>query len=143
MYERGDVPEYRLKRKVVLEEQLIDPLWLHPVTKKQMHTTINWPGVPNDGMEPINDHAKQVFALFSIWIGGVKPSRERLRVTAKGLVIVQGMSPNNDPPPVLGPRAGSAFKITGRGAAGEEVIQTNVLGTIAKPAVQINGRAAA
>jgi hypothetical protein len=33
-------------------------------------------------------------------------------------------------------------KITGRGVAGE-VVQNNILGTIAAPARQINGRAAA
>jgi hypothetical protein len=141
----GEVPEYRLKRKVVLEEQIIDPMWIHPNTKKQMHTTIAWAGVPNGAMEPLNEPASRVFALFSTWIGGVEQRNERLRVTPRGLVIVEGLRANNNQaaPPVAGPRSGGALKITGRGPPGEEIVQTNVLGTIAKPAMQINGRAVA
>lgn len=147
--EAGEVMEYRLNRKVVLEDangpQIIDPLWIHPVTKQQMHTTLQWADIPNEAMEPVNDNAKRVFELFSMWIGGAKKRTDRMRVTPKGVVIVEGSRAHNNSavPLVAGPKGGAPMRITGRGNPSEQVVQTAVLGTIAKPAMQVNGRAAA
>jgi hypothetical protein len=143
MHERGVDLEYQLKRKVVLDEQLIEPMWVHPVSKKQMHTTLCWPGVPNEAMEPMNDAAREVFALFVTSVGGIQKKNERQRVTPRGVVIVEGQAPTQREAPQVGTGGGTlGVKITGRGQPGE-VIQTNILGTIAAPARQINGRAAA
>lgn len=141
--ERGETMEYRLSRKVVLEgplgPQLIEPIWQHPVTKKQMRTTIACPGPPNDAMEPINENARRVFALFEIAVGGVKKNAATLKVMGKqATIIVEGAVANNDKPaaPVKAP---VGVRITGRDPAPEEVIQNQILGTIARPAQNIGG----
>ena len=149
MKARGEVPEYRVKRKVQLDAGgiigtfLIEPKWVDPVSKAQKHTTIKFPEIPNEAMEPINEHAKRVFAVFTASIGGVELVNERQRVTPSGVVIVEGHAPRSQSQ-VGGvqetPTTG--LEITGRGQPGE-VVQTRVLGTIADPARQVNGRAAA
>lgn len=138
---QGIIPEYKLTRKVVLDEQLIDPLWMHPVTKRSMHTTIEWGGVPNDGMEPINEAAQKAYALFSTWVGGAKKVKERIGITPKGRVVVKGADANNEPSPVGVPTLNAGLRITGRHGDTQEVKSTNILGTVARPAMQINGRA--
>lgn len=139
---KGTDLEYRLKRKVVLDEQLIEPMWIHPVSKKQMHTTLCWPGIPNEAMEPANDAARDVFALFVTSVGGFQSRNERQRVTPRGVVIVEGHAPTTREAPQVGNGSGGGVKITGRDQPGE-VIQTRILGTIAPAARQVNGRAAA
>lgn len=141
--DNGIKPEWRLKQKVVLDETLIDPMWVDPVSKVQRHTTLIWPGVPNGAMEPVNDAARRVYDLFVISIGGVHLANVRQRVTPRGLVIVEGSAPMTREAPQVGTGAGNmGVKITGRGQPGE-IVQTNILGTIAAPARQVNGRAAA
>lgn len=142
MYQRGVDLEYQLKRKVVLDEQLIEPLWQHPTSKKQMHTTISWPGEPNDAMEPMNDNAKQVFDLWVESVGGIKPRNQRQRLTPRGVVIVEGSAPTTREVPQVGSGEATSVRITRREQPGE-VVETRILGTIAAPARQSNGRAAA
>jgi hypothetical protein len=142
LHDRGVELEYWVRRKTLLDEQLIEPKWLHPTSKRHMDTTICWPGVPNEAMEPINDAASEVYELFVTSVGGVQPRKERQRVTPRGLVIVEGHTPTTREAPQVGNGSGGAkVKITGRDQPGE-VVQTRILGTIAPAARQINGRAA-
>lgn len=72
-------PSYRLKNKVFLNlgpkmgEVLIDPMY-RDNNKIIQAQEIDWPGVPNLSMEPINDAAEQVFAAFCESTGGTGKS---------------------------------------------------------------------
>lgn len=140
---RGVELEYRLKRKVQLDEMLIEPLWIHPVTKTQKATTLQFAGIPNEAMEPINDNAKLVFDLFAASVGGIQSKNARMRVTPRGVVIMEGLAPTQREAPQVtsGTGGASGVKITGRGQPGE-IVETRILGTVHPAARQINGRAA-
>jgi hypothetical protein len=142
---KGIVPEYKLSRKVQLDSAagpfVIDPMWIDPISKKHMDTTIKWPGVPNDAMEPLNDPAEKAFALFKLAVGGIKTVKERLRITASGVVIVEGQEVGQKPQVNAAPGSPRGVQITGRTHAGE-VKQTHILGTIAPAARSMDGRAA-
>lgn len=145
----GTNPKYKLSRKVQLESAtagpfLIEPMWVDPISKQHMATEIFYPDIPNDAMQPANEAAEQVFALFRVAVGGIKTSKDRMRVTPKGVVIVEGQAPGQKPQvyaaPDGGPRGGGV-QITGRERVGE-VKHTNILGTIAPAARSMDGRAA-
>lgn len=86
----GRVPSYRLRNKVLLDEQLIDPAWVDKNHIAQP-TEIDWPGVPNDAMAPINDTAKEIHAAFMDSIGSVDKRdqvlEQPLKLTKGGLVV--------------------------------------------------------
>ena len=91
---RGEVPRYHLVNMVYLDEMKVQPVWIDPITKRQKPTEIEWPGVPNEAMRPINEVAKAIFAAFKESIGSTAP--EDLvadlpkSMTANGLVVKTG-----------------------------------------------------
>lgn len=91
----GRVPSYRLTNKVVLDDQLVDPAWIDKNHTAQP-TEIDWPGVPNEAMVPINDTARAIFTAFRDSIGSVdkddadvlgRLNGGPLSVTPGGLVV--------------------------------------------------------
>lgn len=84
----GRPATYQLRNKVVLAERIIEPFWI-----ASDHTTkpteIDWGGVPNDVMVPVNDTAREIHAAFMDSIGSVEKvaPEERLGVTPGGLVV--------------------------------------------------------
>lgn len=92
-YRGGHKAMYRLTSKVHLSHQVIDPLYINPATKATEPTVIEWSGVPNEAMEPINDTAKEIFDAFMDSIGnrslGGIDMREK-RITPSGVVIHSG-----------------------------------------------------
>ena len=132
------VPVYKLKNKVYLDEILIDPIWRASDGTIRAQE-IDWPGVPNEAMEPVNEIAVEIFQAFSDSIGSYeKVSAAQLVVTPRGLVVhghpTRGMQAINASEPSEGSVGG--VRIRGRGAVSGQVVEKNVLGTIAAPARQ-------
>src|ERR1700756_937084 len=79
---------YQLRNKVLFGNLLIEPFWI-----ASDHTTkpteIDWAGVPNDAMIPVNDTAKEIFQAFLDSVGTMERvvPEERLGVTPNGLVV--------------------------------------------------------
>lgn len=89
------VPTYQLRNKIYLNERLIEPFWINSAHQSQP-TEIDFWGVPNDAMVPVNDTAKEIFQAFKESIGtvhGVKgvenslPPEADLGITRGGLVV--------------------------------------------------------
>lgn len=79
---------YQLRNKVLLNNRLIEPFWI-----ASDHTTkpteIDWAGIPNDAMVPVNDTAKAIHQAFLDSIGTAEKvvPEERLGITPNGLVV--------------------------------------------------------
>lgn len=135
----GEIPSYQLRNKVYLDEVLVDPLYVDPATKNQKPTEIDWPGVPNEAMIPINDTAKEIHKAFIESIGSIAPEHQvagkPFAVTAGGLVVKGGSSALRQ---VTAFRehenvASEGLRIRGREAPGKHK-EIRVLGTVHEPA---------
>lgn len=143
------MPAYRLTNKVQLNlgptlgEVLIDPLY-RDNTRIVQSTEIDWPGIPNNAMFPINEAAERVFAEFSAWTGTAPKAEadEYLAVTSHGAVVrgeAAGVLLRNDRPRGgLGELGGAAADpdapaagIRRKDPAPKRLVQ--VLGTLTKP----------
>lgn len=136
----GEVPMYALKHQQYLGEQKIDPYW-RGADHKMHKTEIEWPGVPNHGMEPINEPAERIFEAFLESVGtmfqiGGKFATDpaRLRVTAKGLVVHGDPSAARHDSPVATDGPTHGLVVRGRGANTGRPVR--VLGTVAAPALE-------
>jgi hypothetical protein len=82
---------YQLRAKVLLGNRVIEPFWTASdhTTKS---TEIDWAGIPNDAMVPMNTTAKEIFAAFTESIGTMEKvvPEEKLGITAGGLVVRNG-----------------------------------------------------
>lgn len=68
---RGEKPIYQLRATMWLNDTLCHPQWRDEGTKQFRNTEIQWDRVPNEGMIPMNDLAKEVFELYRGSIGSV------------------------------------------------------------------------
>ena len=144
---------YRLRNKVLLNNRLIEPFWIaSDHTTKQ--TEIDWAGIPNDAMIPVNDTAKAIHQAFLDSIGTVEKvvPEERLGVTPNGLVVrnsavTQTVMKRTDAHASVDQPAAEAPHV-GAGDEGDEALtihhanqpgrykEVRVLGTIQEPARQ-------
>ncbi len=135
---RGDMPHYYLTRKVYIGEQKIEPQYRDPVTKEMKDRHINWPGVPNEGMVPVNAVAKRIHAAFTKSIAGKTPLRNTLsQFVLHGKEVFKGHDKHMEAP-VAAPRD-SLASVLSANVAGftdpKKVQETlRVLGTVAQPA---------
>lgn len=134
--ERGEVPFYRLQHKVHLDDMLVDPQWVGP-DHVARPTEIEWPGVPNEAMSPLNEIAKEIHAAFCDSIGSAVKAYEPgpMRVTARGLVIMGQAPRSRDNAPANASPSGEGLRLRGRGQPGA-LVETRILGTMAEPARQ-------
>lgn len=139
--ENGQVPIYRLRNKVVLDEQLIDPAWVDKNHIAQP-TEILWPSVPNDAMVPLNEVAKDIFAAFMDSIGSVEKRdqvpQQPLKLTKGGLVVKGAPSRaqrETTLEQVEREVTEQGVQVRHKGEPGR-FKDVHVLGTIAKPAQQ-------
>ena len=137
--EKNEVPTYRVTGKTLLDYQLVDPFWIdaHHVTQP---TEIDWPGIPNSAMVPINQAAKEIYAEWKDSVGSIAKvaPEDRLGVTHNGLVVRNGGVSSAEArraPAAAESDAGLRVHHKGQIAGQAETIQ--VLGTIAPPAVRI------
>lgn len=87
---------YTLRNKVVINERIIEPFWVSSDHKTHA-TEIDFGGVPNEAMVPVNDTAKDIFRAFKESIGTTQggkgrdghplPGDDSLGVTRGGLVV--------------------------------------------------------
>jgi hypothetical protein len=137
------VPTYRLTNKVVLAERIIEPFWITS-DKKTKHTEIDYYGIPNEAMVPVNDTAKAIHSAFMDSIGTVErvAPEERLGVTPNGLVVRNAAVTDT-----MAKRTSGEAKHVGDGHSNDEVVihhenepgrykTVNVLGTVQEPARQ-------
>jgi len=134
-YERGVQPMYKLTAKVYLGEQLIQPVEIDQGTKRAIPQQIGWFGVPNQHMDPLNEEAENIMALFLQSIGGKKLKAAAIRVTPGGLVVRSGGMPvegGRGPAPRVGrDDAGYRDQPAFRGRAqGGIHAETRILGTV-------------
>lgn len=143
-------PTYQLRNKVLLGNRIIEPFWI-----ASDHTTkpteIDWSGVPNEAMVPVNETAKEIFQAFVDSIGNMEKvvPEERLGVTPGGLVVRNSAVTNSMQRRLdanHGEPAGEAQHV-GAGSDDEGLTvhhqnqpgrykTVNVLGTIQEPAQQ-------
>ena len=137
----GRAAKYQLRNKVYLDEVMVDPNWVNPATKIAEATVIEWPGIPNEAMVPINETAQEIYAAYADSIGSVVS----VVPPVPQYVTPGGLTVNGRPP------ARRATNMTSRGEAGAPVgvglriahkdtpgtfREINILGTVAPPARQ-------
>lgn len=135
----GEVPAYQLTGKVYLDEMLVDPMWIG-ADHRARPTEIDWPGVPNHAMKPINDVAQGIFEQFLKWTGQVVvvPGTAQDSWLTSGGLVVKGAGPRSASRGEA-PHTGAdhvaevGLKIRGRGAS---ATPARVLGTVAAPPQQ-------
>lgn len=88
----GHVATYKIIAKTLLNNQVVEPFWVDGGTHRTHFTEIDWDGIPNEAMEPLNDTAKQIFAEFKNSIGSIKKPvpEERYGISGSGLVVRNG-----------------------------------------------------
>lgn len=134
---RQEMPHYYLTRKVYIGEMKIEPQFRDPVTKEMKDRHINWPGVPNEAMVPVNEVAKKIHAAFVKSIAGKTPLRNTLsQFVLHGKEVFKGHDRHMEVP-VSAPKD-SLAAVLAPNAAGfanaDTVKQTlRVLGTVAQP----------
>ena len=142
----GETALYTLTNKVYLDEVLVEPIWVDR-QRQQRATEIEWNGIPNGAMIPMNERAKVIFKAFTDSIGATAEvvQFKPLRVTSGGLVIrgetgnsiVEGVLPDH---PGRAPGShGVGLKVSGEAAVSGALGQPqHVLGTLHEPARKIN-----
>ena len=143
------MPAYRVVAKTLLDDQIVEPMWVDS-THIAQPTEIDWPGVPNDAMVPLNEVAKEIFAAYMDSIGSKPksvsasgaefeapdPMDDGYGVTAKGLVVRGGAIPRqNRPEAVAAGHAEQGLNVHHRGGPGT-IKEVRVLGKTAAPARQ-------
>ena len=139
--EDGEIPSYRLRAPVYIDEAFVQPTWVDPTTHIREPTDIDWPGAPNQAMVPLNEIAKRIYAAFTDSIGNmgrVAPNDE-LKGFNKGLNV---KGPPKREVKSLGrleydAEAYQGLNIRHKSSRGQGR-RTHVLGTIAEPA-EISG----
>lgn len=70
-YARQEMPVYIVLNKCFLKERKIEPKYMDPLTRQLKDMEINWPQIPNESMEPVNDVAKLIHSAFLRSIGSL------------------------------------------------------------------------
>lgn len=144
----GIVPSYRVTAKTLLDNQVVEPFWVDKSHTAQS-TEIDWPGVPNEALIPLNESAKGIHGAFLASIGsrpasvlGAVPDATmdmEYGTTAGGLVVKAGAIPRANRRPSegrpLSDVQGEGLALHHRNEPGRYV-EKRVLGSIAEPARQ-------
>lgn len=147
---RGVMPEYRIKNFVVLDfgpglgPTRIHPFNIDPATRSSRETEIQFDGIPNEQMIPIDDEARAIFEAYRGWIGDLKKvvPEDRLGITASGVVVKGGAVQANrqlragETNAADGPARRPAVRVSHLHRVGTE---KRILGSIHPPVVVVNG----
>lgn len=150
---KGDLPVYTVLRATFLNETLIHPQYYDPQSKAMVDQEIDWPGVPNQSMSPVNEAAKAIHGHYLRSIGA-RPGHVLMGFKLTGDNIEDRLIPVSelDAPIVLsgkeirrghrGGPIGSEVSISDslsadprRGNPAARPQTANILGTTATPAV--------
>jgi hypothetical protein len=91
----GVVPVYRVIRPTFLNDTLIDPQYADPVSKAMLDQEVDWAGVPNQAMLPMNDAAQEIFAFYLKTIGA-KPGHVISGFKIEGGEVQDAYTAHND-----------------------------------------------
>lgn len=121
-------------------QALVQPFW-EDRDKVKQPTEIDWPGIPNSALVPLNEVAKEIMALYRDSVGNMGRVSAAEELKAIGPAFVHGaggLIKKRDAPGQfdLEPEEGGV-KVHNRGGRGA-TRRVNVLGTIAEPA-EISG----
>lgn len=92
------VATYQLRNKIFLNERVIEPFYMNR-ERRMVPTEIDFLGIPNDVMVPINDVAKAIFTAYRDSVGVVSgrrgvtnplPGEDEIAITRGGLVVRNG-----------------------------------------------------
>ncbi len=133
-------PEYFLVSKVYLNERFIEPFMRPQVGKPPERTQIQWTGMPNEAMRPVNDIAKAIYTEFMASIGSPTQmvqtaDRRPIHMTYNGLVVKGDPPARQDAAGAILPFADDLKIQTQDDPNAPEI---HVLGTVAAPAKQNN-----
>lgn len=134
-FSTGNTPQYGLKAAQYLDEVLVQPTYIDG-NHRRMQTKIGWDKVPNEGMVPMNPVAADIFAAFMESIGGESPIAPKRSEAGSSLKVLHEGNGGREPAAVGAGRRRGGLEILGRGVEGE-IVETNVLGTVANPARQM------
>lgn len=137
-YRASETPlQYELRSAVYLDEILVQPTYKG--NDGRMHKTrISWDQAPNEAMRPVNPEARMVYMAFMRSIGGATVEKLWAEKSGKRSLNVPHMDEQRETAAVgrpRGDRGGSLNVLTNRGD--DELVETNVLGTLARPARQL------
>ncbi len=132
----GKSASYQLRNKVYLDEVMVDPNWVNPATKAAEPTVIEWPGVPNEAMVPMDETAKEIFAAYIESIGSVVSVVPPVPqyVTPNGLTV-NGRAPARRTTNMTSRGDAVGLRIAHKDTPGT-YREINILGTVAPPARQ-------
>lgn len=131
----GVMPGYRLTIPMYLSERLLQPQWRDDATKQMKDTEVNWAGIPDQSMQPLDETAAEIYAAYLNSIGAVPPGApsEAPMINHNG-TLVRGM--NADQRAQVRPAsAGMDDPRRIGGGAPKQGKYVNILGSIADPAV--------
>lgn len=137
-----EIPQYDLTREVYLDEQLVPATYIDRDHRRCVQS-VEWPGVPDESMRPVNASAKAIYAHFIRSIGA---RTQEAKVPYKRATQAPGLRVMNAPdmrqsPPEVGNQRGDGGGRGGltvlRSTAPGEVKTLQVLGTRAEPARQV------
>lgn len=134
-YRAGDenaMPVYKVIRKVVFAETLIEPQYHDPVSKQMVDQEVNWPSIPNQALLPVNEAAQQIHSAFLRSIGEqpLDISKEAAPWVLSANKIMRGRAGTERP------EVQEAGPIdVRRSLPGMKQTRQAVLGTLAAPAV--------
>lgn len=136
----GRAASYEVTNKTQLAHQVIEPFWVDSA-HAQRPTVVDWDGVPNEVLKPVNDTAKEIHSAFLASIGSVPKvvPDDPVGTTMGGLVVRgQGIPTQRRTDEVGGASApGDAARVHNRTQA-TRVVETRILGSLAEPARQTN-----
>ena len=94
VHDQGLIPEYRLRDKIYVAHQVVEPFTIGN-DKIPRPTEIEWRGVPNGCMVPLNDIAKAIYAEYkaSIGLSEAKGTDKRPSCVTAGGLVVKGAPP--------------------------------------------------
>lgn len=137
----GDVPRYRVTAVVQADfgrsgQALVQPFWVDS-DKVRQPTEIEWPGVPNNALQPLNDVAGEIMAHFKDSIGNMGRLTPVEELKGLGAAKVHGgveMKARRDTPGAFDVAvADEGVRVLNRGGRGQPR-RVNILGSIAEPA---------
>jgi hypothetical protein len=89
------VATYQIKNKIFLNQRIIEPFYMNR-ERRMCPTEIDFLGIPNDVMVPVNETAKAIFAAYRDSVGVVRgargvtnplPGEDEIGMTHGGLVV--------------------------------------------------------
>lgn len=142
---KGIVPIYQVTRQTFIAETMVYPEWRDPTTKQMRPQELNWPGIPNQAMAPLEvgardservqiESGQKIHALYQRMIGhnpGINANRPTPFVV-QGKDILRGNGVPSAPPPTAATAPGFDPRRLGQA---QGVTTIPILGTVASPAV--------